>query len=717
MHTRLTLSSVEKLCTASQHFYCSASVVNKQSSRQPVLRKPGTSVRPLTTSYFISRHSTPSRRRPSDPSPCRASDAATADSLSTADTKETRQVPPVGKSQPRGPLDNKYVWGLILRQRAHLVLAGISLTIATLCNLASPVVTGILFEILTGGQPFSHYPKYLAVLGALYLVEPLVTRIYIKNACAAGEKVLAALRLELFRTLLLQKVEFFDRHNTTELTSLLSVELDNVRSFVFGNVSRDRGLRAILEASGSVLVLFVLSWRLGPVLGLVIVSTAVTAALYRQQTKEVEQQNSKALSHMVGVADQAFSAIRTVRSFAGEALERERFGADVVASYHSGVGFAKAKANVESLNRTAVHCSLFALYGLGGFLVQRKLLPIRVLLSAIGFTFSLVFATQGVVQTLADTRRVTSSIQRVQELLLQSQPDPSMAGALPPGAWWEPQPRSSNGNQSPKVQAYGPHAGDAALVAARKGPLELREVHFSYPLRQDAPVLRGLDLILPRGTITAVVGRSGAGKSTVASLISRFYEPDSGAIWLGGRPASEFTRGEWAKAVALVSQEPVLFSGSISDNIAYGLYGHCSQQQIEKAARAANAHDLISDLPEGYETLVGDRGLLLSGGQRQRIAIARALLKDSPILILDEATSALDVKSERLVQQAIETLVTGRTVLVVAHRLSTVQAAEQIVVLEQGQVREVGTHDELVKRNGVYADLVSSTSLSLSTSV
>lgn len=308
--------------------------------------------------------------------------------------------------------------------------AGVTLALATFCNLASPVITGILFEILTGGQPFSQYPKYLAVLGTLYIVEPLLTRVYINNACAAGEKaslaarrscatdsssafsvsvkccvaishqcyatcanacelilliylpftphyslllyhhqsilaytlshsaytslrfeshiletpssatvfplvawsklscqlsiaysqvdcgtqVLAALRLELFRTLLLQKVEFFDRHNTTQLTSLLSVELDNVRSFVFGNVSRDRGLRAILEASGSVMVLFVLSWRLGPVMGLVIISTAVTAALYRQQTKEIEKRNSKALSHMVGVADQAFSAIRTVRS-------------------------------------------------------------------------------------------------------------------------------------------------------------------------------------------------------------------------------------------------------------------------------------------------------------------------------------------------------------------------------------------------------------------
>ncbi|PNW71925.1 hypothetical protein CHLRE_16g669525v5 [Chlamydomonas reinhardtii] len=219
----------------------------------------------------------------------------------------------------------------------------------------------------------------------------------------------------------------------------------------------------------------------------------------------------------------------------------------------------------------------------------------------------------------------------------------------------------------------------------------------------------GLNLVLPHGRTTALVGLSGAGKSTVAGLLSRFYEPQEGSILLDGRPISSFSRGEWAKAVSLVSQDPVLFSGTIADNIAYG-----DQEEITAAATAANAHDFIMKLPDGYRTVVGERGTLLSGGQRQRIALARAIIKDSPIILLDEATSALDVLSERLVQQAINRLVKGRTVLVIAHRLATVQAADQIVVMRNGQAVEMGTHDELIARpNSHYTELMSVQNLSM----
>ncbi|CAK0787986.1 hypothetical protein CVIRNUC_011208 [Coccomyxa viridis] len=557
----------------------------------------------------------------------------------------------------------------------------------------------------------SRYPYFLGVMATLYTVEPLLTRVYIKNVCIAGEKVLRLIRMELFRTLLMERVEFFDRHTSTELTSLLSIELDSLRSFIFSNVSRDRGLRAILEASGAVLVLFYLSWRLGPILALVIIATAAAAANYKKQTKLVEGTASKALSDMVGVADQAFRAITTVRSFAGEGLERERFAEHAMESYRAGVGFAGAKANLESLNRGAIHASLLALYGLGGYLVSRGLMPLRVLLSAVGFTFSLVFATQGCVQTFSDARRAIVSLRRVRETISADDPDPTMAAALPPGAWWQ---RANTGAWHGAAEPYGPHAGDAAILAAQRGDLRLQNVSFSYPMRPKMAVLRDVSLSIPRGKVTALVGHSGAGKSTVAALVSRFYEPSAGDILLGGSCVGGFTRGEWAKAVALVSQEPVLFSGTIGDNISYAAYGNCSQQQIEAAAEAANAADFIRELPEGYDTRVGDRGALLSGGQRQRIALARALLKDSPILILDEATSALDTVSEKLVQSAIDRLMVGRTVIVIAHRLSTIQAAEQIVVLDNGRVAEVGSHKELTEKGGLYARLVSTQSLSLS---
>lgn len=626
---------------------------------------------------------------------------------------------PHGVYEPakRGPLDDQYIKQLIFAQRKHLLIAAAALMVCTACNLSSPVITGYLFEMLVGRGAYSlqQYPTLFALFAAIYVIEPLLTRVYIKHMCAAGEKVLATLRRELFRTLLLQRIEFFDRHDASELTSLISNELDTLRALVFNNVSRDRGPRAILEACGAVIVLFALSWRLGPILAFIIVGACFTSSLYKKQTKEVERRNSEALSRMSSVASQAFSGIRTVRSFAGEALERERFGEYVSSSYNSGLGFADAKANLESINRGTVHMSLLAVYSWGGWLVAKGLLPVRLLLSAIGYTFALIFSTQGAIQSTADLRKAIASIRRIQVLLNSSSPDPSMSGALPPGAWWEY--ANSDSTKHIEPQPYGLHAGDEAVMAARKGNLRLSNVSFAYPLRPDYGVLKNLDLELKRGTSTAIVGRSGAGKSTIAMLLSRFYEPDGGRIFLGDRDIADFTRGEWAKCVALVSQEPVLFPGSIEDNIAYGRYGRCSREEVESAAKSANAHDFIMELPEGYATKVGDRGSLLSGGQRQRVAIARALIKDSPILILDEATSALDAVSEQLVRSAVDNLVEGRTVLIIAHRLSTVQGADQICVLDNGKVVEMGTHAELsAKADSRYSRLVNSQTLRLSLS-
>lgn len=232
-------------------------------------------------------------------------------------------------------------------------------------------------------------------------------------------------------------------------------------------------------------------------------------------------------------------------------------------------------------------------------------------------------------------------------------------------------------------------------------------MHFSYPLRPDVEVLKGLNLTLKSGTVTALVGPSGAGKSTVVQLLARFYEPTIGRITVAGEDIRTFDKSEWARVVSIVNQDPVLFSVSVAENIAYGRPdADVSKDDIIKAAKAANAHEFIISLPEGYDTLVGERGGLLSGGQRQRIAIARALLKNAPFLILDEATSALDTVSERLVQEALDHLMKGRTTLVIAHRLSTVQNAHQIALCSDGRITELGTHSELLSRNGEYAALI-----------
>ncbi|KAL4535588.1 hypothetical protein Ndes2526A_g06409 [Nannochloris sp. 'desiccata'] len=630
------------------------------------------------------------------------------------------------ENTPRAPLDNTYIWSLILQQKRHLAIGGVCLLVCVASNLASPVISGLLFETLVKNKPFENYSKLLAIMLAIYTVEPLLSQVYIKQVCAVGEKVQASLRLEAFRVVLMQKIEFFDRHRASEITNLLSKDLEALRTFVFANVSRDRGFRALAEASGSVLVLFWLSWRLGPIMAGVIIATAAIAWLYRRQSKVFEQASAQAQARMAACVDETVSQVRTVRIFAGEALERERYANVVMDAYHSGMGFSRAKALLECLNRGAIHASLLALYAFGGYLVNQKLIPLRILLSAIGFTFSLIFATQGLLQSWTDARQAKAALSRVQKVLSEMKTDESMAESLPPGAWWDVANEYLQGDTCPAFSSSEDEDESSsnlqqeekitAVEAARRGEISVSNLDFSYPARPAVKVIDNLSLTLPRGKVTALVGRSGAGKSTVASLLERLYQPDNGEISLNGIPIKNFSRKDWVDCVTGLTQEPVLFNGTIYDNIAYGK-STATKEDVERAARAANAHEFISLLPQGYESVVGERGGLLSGGQRQRIALARALLKDAPILILDEATSHLDTESERLVQQAIDNLVEGRTVLVIAHRLSTVQSAGQILLMEDGQVKESGTHAELVAlKGGRYAKLVSSQALTLSAS-
>jgi len=234
---------------------------------------------------------------------------------------------------------------------------------------------------------------------------------------------------------------------------------------------------------------------------------------------------------------------------------------------------------------------------------------------------------------------------------------------------------------------------------------ELRFENVTFAYEEDAPVLSGIDLIARKGDVVALVGPSGSGKSTLVDLIPRFYEPGEGRILLDGVDTREIKLPALRSLTGIVSQETVLFHDSVRNNIAYGAPGRYTQEQIEAAARAANAHEFIVELPNGYDTMLGERGTRLSGGQRQRLAIARALLSDPPILILDEATSALDTESERLVQEAVDRLLQGRTVFVIAHRLSTVTHADQILVLDRGEIVERGTHAELLAKRGAYSRL------------
>ncbi|KAK2630858.1 hypothetical protein QOZ80_UnG0723290 [Eleusine coracana subsp. coracana] len=548
-------------------------------------------------------------------------------------------------------------------------------------------------------------------IAVLYTLEPVFTVIFVVNMTVVWEKVTARLRSQIFRRILIQKMVFFDRHKVGELTGLLTSDLGSLKNVVSDNISRDRGLRAISEITGTLCILFTLSTELAPVLGLLMVSVSVLVALFKRSTVPTFKSYGIVQARISDCASETFSAIRTVRSFGGEKRQISLFDNLALAYQNSGTKLGVLKSANESLTRVVVYVSLMGLYILGGSKVNVGKLSVGTMASFIGYTFTLTFAVQGAVNTLGDIRGTFASIERINSILSAKDIDDSLAYGLAKELDNKELEDSSDG-------AYGNGSVNKHFMSALKsssscsklawsGDIQLKDVYFSYPLRSDVEILNGLDLTIECGKVTALVGPNGAGKSTVVQLLAQYYEPTQGCITVAGEDIRLFDKREWSRVVSLVNQDPVLFSVSVGENIAYGLPDNVvSKDDIIKAAKAANAHEFIISLPQGYDTLVGERGGLLSGGQRQRIAIARALLKNAPILILDEATSALDATSERLVQEALNHLMKGRTSLVIAHRLSTVQNAHRIAVCSEGKITELGTHAELLAKGGSYASLV-----------
>ncbi|KAF8692671.1 hypothetical protein HU200_039499 [Digitaria exilis] len=550
---------------------------------------------------------------------------------------------------------------------------------------------GRFFETLIG-QGNEPLWRLLSKIAVLYTLEPIFTIIFVVNMTVIWEQVMARLRSQIFRRILIQKMVFFDRHKVGELTGLLTSDLGSLKNVI----------------TGTLCILFTLSTELAPVLGLLMISVSVLVALFKRSTVPTFKSYGIVQARISDCASETFSAIRTVRSFGGEKRQISLFDNLARAYQNSGTKLGVLKSANESLTRVVVYVSLMALYVLGG---------------------SKVNAVQGAVNTLGDLRGTLASIERINSILSAKDIDDSLAYGLAKELDSKELGDSNGGlYENGSVNKHFMSAlksSSSCSNLAWSGDIHLKDVHFSYPLRSDVEILNGLDLTLECGKVTALVGPSGAGKSTVVQLLARYYEPTQGCITVAGEDIRIFDKREWSRVVSLVNQlfvpsscdrkkflflfikDPVLFSVSVGENIAYGLPDDVvSKDEIIKAAKAANAHEFIISLPQGYDTLVGERGSLLSGGQRQRIAIARALLKNAPILILDEATSALDATSERLVQEALNLLMKGRTSLVIAHRLSTVQNAHRIAVCSEGKITELGTHAELVAKGGIYASLV-----------
>ena len=601
------------------------------------------------------------------------------------------------------PIRGDVLVRLLGRERVSFAVGLGCVGVGTWSVMNAPLVTGAVFETCAGvaGRDPGALPGLLGRLFGLWGLEVCVTAVYVRTMSAAGERAVRRLRTAVFANLLLQRMPFFDRHGVGALGSAVAADVAALRGLVVSNLGRDRGLRAASEAVGVVASMFMAAPSLAPVLVGPIVALAAGAWLFGRRLAKLFAQDAQEQGRLASAAVEAFGGVRVVRSFRAEAREVERCESRGQDAQTLGTTLGATRAAAEAFNRGVIYASLGLLYGFGSGAVLRGQLALGAFSAFVGYTFILTFAVQGVLNTLADAQKAKAALDRIVQLAGEHL-DPHLVADVVGVA--------ALGKEAPAEAV--PHAEVRALDVTFDG------VEFTYASRPDAPVLRGVDLVFEAGRQTALVGPSGAGKSTVAALLNRFYDPEAGTIALGGVPLQNYHRGTWSDAVALVGQDALLFSGSVFDNIAYGLTpvnlpgGRPPATDaelralVEAAARSAHAHEFVEALPQGYDTDVGERGGRLSGGQRQRVALARAFLKNAPLLVLDEATSALDAESERLIQAAVERLVQGRTTVVIAHRLSTVKSADRIYVFDGGRVVEQGSHAQLVAHDGLYAGLV-----------
>lgn len=509
----------------------------------------------------------------------------------------------------------------------------------------------------------------LGLMLLIFAVQSLAGALRYWIFAGAGERIVARLRKDLYTAILEQPMSFFDQRSTGELMSRLASDATLIQLAVTINISLFlRSLGAVI--GGSVLLFYTSPWLTGGLL-LALIPLALGSVRFGRFIRLVAREGQDAWGKTGSIAAEAIGAIRTVRAFAQEKFEARRYGESVDHAVALGRRRINGIALFMGLASYLGYGLIIGLFWYGGHQVLTGEMSVGSLTSFVLYALTISLAMGSLGSLWIEFMGALGAAERVFEVL------------------------DRKGNLT-----------EGRALAAVEGRIAFRHVRFSYPQRPDLLVLSDFELSIGARELVALVGPSGSGKSTVASLLARFYEPQAGSIELDGVNIRELNSSWLRQQIGFVAQDPSLLEGSISANIRYGVDA-ASALEVERAARLANAHDFIQSFPEGYETLVGEHGIQLSGGQRQRIAIARALLKNPPLLILDEATSGLDAESEHLVQVALDRLMTGRTTLVIAHRLSTVRRAERIIVMERGQIQQAGSHDVLMKApDGLYAQLV-----------
>ena len=529
------------------------------------------------------------------------------------------------------------------------------------------VIGGFVGEVVSAADPGGLDQLILALIG-LTVVLAATTFTQTWSLGVIGERIVARLRAQVFDRLVTLELDFYVKRRVGELISRLSSDVTQVRTMLTQTLTSL--LSSLLSLIGSIVILFLLSPALLVIILALAPALVVVAMVFARPLRRLSTRVQDAIAASTTTAEEALSGIRVVKSFGREEWERHRYNEDLRGVVGTATRLVTYRGLFGAMMTFLGFGALIIILWYTGRQVIEGSLSLGSLTSFLLYGITIGTSLSSIAGIYGQFQEGAGAVTRVFELI----------------------------DERPTIR----EDAAAAELTAVAGRITFEGVTFGYG--DERAVLRDIDLEIAPGEILAVVGPSGAGKTTFCNLVPRLWDVTAGRVLIDGRDVREVRLRGLREAISLVPQEATVFGGTVEENIRYGRL-EATAEELIAAARAANAHDFIEALPDGYRTVVGDRGTRLSGGQRQRVAIARAILKDAPILILDEATSSLDNESERLVQEALGRLMAGRTTIVVAHRLSTIRNADRIAVLDDGWLLELGSHDELRAQDGLYAHL------------